>query len=360
MCVYHHRPPEKKKWYIRSGHYTTKINGTIQRYQCTQCGRRFSSHTFSIDYYVKKRVSYRRIVEHLITTSSIRDMARVFSVRTSTIQNRIERLARNGLAVLTNLNTVHHLREALVADGFESFEVSQYFPNNIHLLAGKESQYIYGIDHVTIRRKGRMTEVQKRRRSELEKRFRADPTGIERSFFRLLIDAGVMVSTAAYSPITLYTDKKYEYGRALKKLPPCISIHQVKISSRKERTLHNPLFTVNYLDRQIRKDQANHLRETVCFSRNVTNALSRLIVYVLWHNCVKPYREHTRRRVQMTHAQVAGFSLSQVNQSLQGYFTHRAFFTHADVTGFFRALWLKSLITPLKQNNEYLPKYAYA
>ncbi|GAB1432910.1 hypothetical protein MASR2M29_15350 [Spirochaetota bacterium] len=41
------------------------------------------------------------------------------------------------------------------ADGFESFDRSQYFPNQINLVLGKNSQFLYDYSHTTIRRKGR-------------------------------------------------------------------------------------------------------------------------------------------------------------------------------------------------------------
>jgi len=42
-------------------------------------------------------------------------------------------------------------RKRRTADGFESFCVSQYFPNNIQLLVGSDSQHVYQIDYATIR-----------------------------------------------------------------------------------------------------------------------------------------------------------------------------------------------------------------
>ncbi|MFP4564035.1 MAG: hypothetical protein ACLFRY_12085 [Spirochaetia bacterium] len=43
--------------------------------------------------------------------------------------------------------------------------------------------------------------------------------------------------------------------------------------------MRNPLFPVNYLDRQIRKDNSNHLRKTVQFSRDVDSRMERMAVY---------------------------------------------------------------------------------
>jgi hypothetical protein len=250
----------------------------------------------------------------------------------------------------------HTLQEALVADGFESFTVSQYFPNNIHLLVGKDSQYLYGCNYVSIRRKGRMTDAQRGRRGELERRYGVVGKGLEHSFAELLLDSAPLVSLSPKEPVLLYTDEKKEYVRALKSIAK--GIHHIRISSHKPRSVVNPLFAANYMDRQIRKDQANHVRETVCFARNVNNVMSRLFVYFTYHNYLKAYRE--RESAKRSHAEVAGISRKRIMKELRHVFTCRAFFMRSDLRGFWRDLWLKRLITPLKEGREYLPKYLYA
>ena len=69
-----------KGWYRSAGAYGTFAFGTVLRFQCIHCRKYFSTQTFSLDYYSKRTLNYRRLFDHLITTSSIRDMARDFSV----------------------------------------------------------------------------------------------------------------------------------------------------------------------------------------------------------------------------------------------------------------------------------------
>ena len=320
---------------------------------------RFSLKTFSIDYYVKRKVNYHRLLSYLRTTSSCRDMAREFGVSVDTIINRTERLCRSMIQAHIQLIRDHLLSEALTADGFESFIVSQYFPNNINLLAGKDSQMVYGCTYAGIRRKGRMTERQKVKRGELERRYRPDPKGIEHAFALLAADAAPLIMRSAPVPVLLYTDEKLEYVRALRSLPVGRMVHHIRIPSKQRRTVCNPLFSVNYLDRQIRKDQANHVRETVCFARNVNNAMARLVVYFMHHNDLKCYRERERTTMMRTHAEVAGISSEKIARTFRYVFTRRAFFMRSTVDGFLREVWLKTLETPLKTSREYLPTYAY-
>jgi len=80
----------------------------------------------------------------------------------------------------------------------------------------------------------------------------------------------------------------------------------LRISSHLPRTIHNPLFSSNYTDRELRKDLANHHRESVCFNRNVANGMLRLWAYLMWHNYLKPYRiRWPKGRRPATHAEAS-------------------------------------------------------
>ena len=356
-CALHYRTPSGERWCVKSGRYPTALHGAVQRYRCRRCGVRFSTQTFSIDYYVKRRIDYHRLLNQLKSTSSCRDMGRELRVSTATVANRTDRLCRSMLAAHLRIAGGHRVAEPLVADGFESFTVSQYFPNNIHLLVGKRSQYLYGCNHVTIRRKGRMSPAQRQRREELERANRFGGRSLEHAFAALLCDCTSLFSHD--QPLLLYTDEKREYVRALERAR-LAAFHQIRISSHKPRTVTNPLFAANYLDRQIRKDQANHVRETVCFARNVNNAMSRLVVYFTYHNYLKAYRERERGKSRRSHAEVAGIPAGRIAGELRHVFTTRAFFMRSRPEGFWRDLWLKKLLTPLKADLEHLPRYAYA
>ena len=130
-----------------------------------------------------------------------------------------------------------------------------------------------------------MREDQKRRREKLERSWRADPRGVRKGFDELV---GYIRSDGMMR--VLYTDEKREYRESLREAALRRVIRHVRISSTLPRTLRNDLFSVNYLDRELRKDCANYVRETVCFSRNVNNCMERFWVYFVYHNYRKRYR----------------------------------------------------------------------
>jgi len=373
-CINHEKSDKPSIWYRPWGSYQTKTFGTVPRFRCKFCNRTFSVQTFSLDYYAKMKVDYKRIFQQIITAGGVRDTARQEGISTGVVRNRTSRLAHQALAIQESLLGSVRLGEHLCADGFESFTVSQYFPNNITLLVGKQSQMVYHANYVTIRRKGRMTGAQKKRREELEKTWRAPRKSILTGFEQLMHSVADLASSASTRRLLLFTDEKKEYPRAIRIVQQRLSrqgeygfkrpVHHIRISSREARTLGNHLFPVNYLDRQIRKDGANHTRETVQFARNVNDCMNRLAIYFLHHNCMKPYRIKRQRQDPRSHAEVAGVAGSSIRKELQTLYSERRFLSHLkDETGIaeprkpYRQLWMRELNTPLKKNAEYCPAY---
>ncbi len=362
-CRNHKRPPKSIAWYVKNGSYSSQVFGKIQRFQCIHCTTGFSSQTFSLDIFVKKKLPYRRIFSHLVTSSGIRDTARLLKVSPNTINNRISRMARQAVAVHTSLSAEISLKEDLVADGFESFVCSQYFPNNINLLAGKESQFWFTSDYSHLRRKGCMTRYQKKKTCEIQEKFPGHRRSIYRSFQDLVRLSLDVQERSNHSSVTLFTDEHPRYARVIRDLSEDERgrIRHRRISSKLPRTLRNDLFSVNYLDREIRKDNSDHTRETVQFARNATNCMERLAVYRLYHNYMKPYRIGKREDSSITHGERAGIPAQRIAAEMKTVFTRRRFFSRtAWLSISDRMIWLKGISTPMKQMAEYLPAYVWA
>jgi len=283
----------------------------------------------------------------------------------ATLTNRIDRLARQYIAFHTDQMARLKLKEDLAADGFESFCVSQYFPNNIHLLVGEDSQLVYAFSYVLLRRKGRMTAKQKAKRMELDKLVAYPKRGVENSFKEVLERVENSMKNREKKRIILWTDEKKDYKRALGKYQ-FFEAARVQgqfahntVSSRAARTVDNPLFPVNYMDRELRKDMANHTRETVCFARNVCNMLNRMVIYFHWHNYFKPFRIDKKDESQYQHVEKAGLDRGRYELEISILHKRRRFLSFSEhVKSFWNLLWKKMIDTPLKAGGEYLPRYA--
>ncbi len=168
----------------------------------------------------------------------------------------------------------------MAADGLESFSLSQYFPHHINIFAGSESEFIYSMGFANLRRKGRMINAQKKRRLELESIEKADPKAIEKSFINIASELIQLLKEKKVAGNTLTTDIPKSYTRAFAKIKDFKKyfLHE-SISSHEFRDKNNPLFPVNYIDRQIRKDACNHVRETVPFPRCPRAMMMRMTLY---------------------------------------------------------------------------------
>jgi hypothetical protein len=349
--------------FVAWGSYATKAFGRVPRFRCTVCGKTFSLQTFSPDYYTKRLVDYDDLARRLASCESLSAIGRAIGASTDIVSNRVSRAARQALAFESEQASTRHPAENLAADGFESFCRSQYFPNNITILVGSTSQFVYAADHATLRRKGRMTEAQRKRRAALDRGFRPDPHGIRKSFARVAGEGMRVLSDGALPSLTLWTDEHKAYPRALAGSPCLLALKDAgriahrTIASRAARTRDNPLFPVNYLDRELRKDLHEHVRETVCFGRNVNRQMERLVLYQWWHNYRKPHRARGDSR---SHAEVAGYDPGNIKKGMSSIWKNRAWLSLTELTEAMRDSWLRNRVTPLKIGKDYLPAFARA
>ena len=363
QCTNRHHSPDDR-WYQKTGQYHTQTFGSVPRFKCKCCSIGFSRQTFSIDYFAKRTLDYRYISNQINAGAGIRSIARDLQVKPKAVTNRINRLGRN--ATLLNQQIAQDLGvpEDMVIDGLENFCISQFFPDNLTITVGKDSQFVYECDYATLRRKGRMTPEQKQKRTELEEsRFKADPAAIKKSFVRLLESIDQRMGEREI-PLILYTDEKKDYERALLSTAYLREIfysgrwrhHQT--NSKEPRTIWNPLFAVNYMDREVRKDAASHTRETVQFPRNVSNLMLRLNLYFFDHNVRKPYRINDPAKRRMRHAQEAGMKREQVDALARDLFGRRVFMKEGQELSPSASRTLnRQWVTPLKKRPEKLWKY---
>ena len=262
----------------------------VQRYRCLSCRRSFSDQTFRTTYWMRRADLLAAVLGRLQSCSGFRQMARELRVAPTSVAVAVGRLGRHCLLLHEQMRPKGPLREELTADGFESFEWSQYYPSNYHVAVGKESHYFYGFTVTELRRKGRMTDAQRKTRAKLEATLgRPDPRGTEKDFARLL------AIVAAKSPrLILHTDEHQAYPRALQRLPH-LAIEHRTISSRAARTPQNPLFAVNLLDLLIRHSGSHHKRETIAFSKRLQSGCGRMAIAAVWRNLMKPFSERDRK-----------------------------------------------------------------
>jgi hypothetical protein len=261
----------------------------IQRFLCFHCRRSFSSQTFDPTYWLKRPELLRPLFLRTLACSAYRQIAREFGVSPTTVARQVARLGRHCLLFQERYRPWGALEEPLVIDGFESFEFSQYWPIHLNTAVGAHSHFLYAFTDSELRRKGRMTARQRKRRAELEARYgRPDPRAVEKGIAEL-----VGLVARAPAALRLHSDDHPAYPRAFRRLPHLEITHQVT-SSRRARNPQNPLFAVNVLDLLLRHSGANHKRETIAFSKRRQSAVERMAIVQVWRNFMKSVSERKR------------------------------------------------------------------
>jgi len=362
-CKLHLHAPETP-WFTRAGHHDTKAFGPVPRFRCSACGKTFSTQTFALDYYAKKVVDYSDLLDRHAGSMSLRGIGRAINVGRATVQNRIDRLARQALALHAQLRPLAAEHEDVCVDGLVSFDVSQFFPNEITLSLTTGSRFVLDLSHTTRRRSGSMTPSQKARAAQLYPRVEFERGAVERTFQDILASLADERPPTLHRPLVLITDEKKEYQWALHKSALWKDqdeehrVAHVQVSSKLPRTFSNPLFPSNYLDREIRKDQANHHRESTCFSRNVANGMMRLALYLVHHNYRKKYLIKAAIDDRRVHGEVAGIDRGLIDASLEVMFRARFFLSRTRLPATLERIWKKAFKTPLVDVPEYLPAFA--
>jgi hypothetical protein len=261
----------------------------VQRYVCRECGRNFSSQTFSTTYWLKHPRLLTPLFHRLVGCSALRQIAREFGLAHSSVQHQAERLGRHCLLFLAAIAPEGAApAEPLVLDGLRSFEHSQYWPFDLHLLVGV-SHYVYGFQDAELRRSGTMRPAQRMRREELEAAHgRPDPQATRRAVEELV---GRVVPPGA--EVEIASDEHRAYPQAFARLVDRRIRHRTT-SSKASRTPRNPLFPANLADLLLRHASANHKRETIAFSKRRQGALYRAAIWAVWRNALKARSENRR------------------------------------------------------------------
>jgi len=272
--------------YVRKGFYTRPSDRRrVQRFQCRACSVTFSTQTFSTSYWQKRPELTRRLFPLAVGCMAIRQIARTLEASPQTICEHISRLARHAMLWQTErIQGTEPLGEVVI-DGLHSFEYSQYHPIEHHVAVEKRTSFVlYHLDS-ELRRSGRMTPYQRRRRQQLESRLgRPAPQAVRQDVRELL-----EVTLANVDQATVHSDEHRAYPWAIQRVRAQVE-HRVT-NSRVRRTQHNPLFEINLFDLWIRHAQGNHKRETIAASKRRQASAERLVLLQLWRNWVQ------RRRV---------------------------------------------------------------
>ncbi len=280
-CKYHNGSTDS--WcYKRKGWYTRLARPRrIQRFTCLHCNRTFSTQTYSTTYWQRLPKLDMQIFMMTVGCMANRQIARAVDVSPETINRHIARLGRHCMLLHAKLMERAIAHSTVVIDGFETFELSQYYPFHHNVAVDVDTGFFLYHTDSPLRRKGRMTDFQKQRREELEKlNGRPDPQAVRKGVVNLLEEI-----TKRRSTIAIRSDEHPAYRPAIRSID-CDVRHEVT-NSKDHRDKRNPLWEVNLLDLLIRHGTAAHKRETIAWPKRRQASAERLSILQVWRNVIK-------------------------------------------------------------------------
>lgn len=306
-CRFHHPSPHWHYVYIGTA-WRSSDRRRIPRARCSACGRTFRSSAFRSTYWLRYRHLLSTIARLSVAGCGLRQIARTLGITHATVARHLARAGRHCLLFHAQILQDLAICEPIVADGFETFEYSKYFPCHYNLAVGATSHFLYFFTDSPLRRKGRMTPEQLRRRAELEAKLgRPNPRAIELAMTELVRQ--VVRRVRKGGELELRTDEHPDYPRALRRLrrteARCPRIVHLTTHSTAPRTPQNPLFAVNHTDGFLRHSHANHRRKTIAHNKRRQGGLEKAAIFTVWRNLVKRRDENGPER---SAAMVAGIA----------------------------------------------------
>ncbi len=331
----------------------------VRMFSCTDCRRWFCDAAFTIDYWKKKTGILTQAFHLIMDGQALRQAARTLNVAVTTIKRAERQLAKQSLLIHQRQERAltGTLTEPLVLDGSRSFAGSQYEPAEVTGIFAAESGFCLELRAFGLRRSGRMTDAQRRRRAERDRRLgRPDPQAR-----RTLATQALLRVAALFAPqatIKLGTDEDRAYPPAVKALRAQRAVEWRTVSSKARRDGRNPLWMINHKHRLARHCLASWRRETIAHHKNLSGLQDRQLMHRIWLNNTKGISERSSLDRRTTPAMILG--LSDKRFSGRELFDRRLFPEREKLPQVMRPLYEGTLRARRHEVcNTYIHSYAY-
>ncbi|HYV86251.1 MAG TPA: hypothetical protein VFB49_10085 [Patescibacteria group bacterium] len=272
----------------------------MPRYRCRSCGRRFSRQSFRADWRQKKPYLNATLLHLMVSCVGQRQAARALRVARRTIERRTRWMAVHARAFHEQRLDGARLEGPFQLDELESFEANRYQPVTVPVLIDRRTLFIVATAVGPLRRKGRMTSLQRRRREEHEAVHGRRPTHSARAVRSVLEHLRPLT---ARHQVALETDRKPLYGYLGSRVfGSRLRWRTHSASARRDRA--NPLFPINHTNARLRHFLARLRRRTWCVSKRRGALQGHLHVAALWSNWCRGITNRTT----ITPAQALGLA----------------------------------------------------
>jgi hypothetical protein len=173
-CLRHREPGVR--FFLRHGFYQPQCRHyPVARFRCRSCRRTFSRQSFRADFGQRKPYLNAYFLNLMVACVGQRQAARVLRVARRTIEHRFSWLARHARDF--HDNRLRDREGPFQLDELESFESNRYQPVSVPVVIHRQSYFLVATRVAPLRRKGRLSERQRRRRQRWEEMYGRRPSG---------------------------------------------------------------------------------------------------------------------------------------------------------------------------------------
>jgi hypothetical protein len=217
------------------------------------------------------------------------------------VERRFVWLARHAARFHANRLDRASLAGPFMLDELETFEANRFQPVTVPVLIEPHSLFLIASEVGPLRRKGRTTPAQRRRRTEHEAAHGRRPSHSAPAVRAVLLR--LRACLAADRPVVLHSDRKPLYARLGSRLLGArFTWAPHSASARRDRS--NPLFPINHMNARLRHFLARLRRRSWCISKRRARLRDHLEVAGLWMN----YCRGITNRTDTTPAQALGLA----------------------------------------------------
>lgn len=289
-CPSHVRPAGR--FYHHYGSYHPRCRPhPVPRFRCRSCRRTFSRQSFRADYGHKKPYLNALFLRLMVSCVGLRQAAQLLHVARRTIERRFVWLARHARHFHENRLRGRTLAGPFQLDELESFEANRYQPLTVPVLIERKTMFLVASAVGPLRRKGRLTEAQRRRRAEHEARHGRRPSRSAATVRDVLGSLSAVISP--HDRAVLESDQKPLYsalGRTI--FGSRFDWRPYPASARRDRS--NPLFPINHTNARLRHWLSRLRRRSWCVSKRGTALAAHLATAALWANYSRGITNRTR------------------------------------------------------------------
>ena len=280
-CKYHH--PPRHRFYIKKGYFITKWNHQrVPRYQCLDCKKGFSSHTFYRTYRQKKPYLNETIFKFYTSATTQRRLARVLDVNLKTVVRKFLFLAKN--AELNHLEKLSQKAFDVTHSQFDemlTFEHTRLKPLSIALAVQKKDSKLIDIQVAQSHYQGVLSSVAFKKYGPRE-----DQSHEARR--QVLATLQSQIKSSCH----LVTDAKPVYRTDVASLVPKVKLVQVKnrgarlqrLLNAKRRNFQDPMFELNLVAAKIRHDLSRMARKVWVTTKRQDRLQKHLMLFLASQN----------------------------------------------------------------------------